>query len=61
MRTTILSLALAFSATVSAVPAIQAAPKLAVRDTPVGTIDCNFCTGMLNFCLQAGDHALNLG
>ncbi|KAF3052293.1 hypothetical protein E8E11_004221 [Didymella keratinophila] len=33
---------------------MQAAPELTVRDTPEGTIDCGFCTGMFDFCVQNG-------
>ncbi|KAJ4405363.1 hypothetical protein N0V91_005313 [Didymella pomorum] len=52
MKISILSLACFFSAAVSAVSAMQAAPELTVRDTPEGAIDCGFCTGMFDFCVQ---------
>lgn len=52
MKITIFSLSLALSAAASTIPAVQAAPELTVRDTPEGTIDCNFCTGMFDFCVQ---------
>lgn len=60
MKITILSLACFFSAAVSAVSAMQAAPELTVRDTPEGTIDCGFCTGMFDFCVQVRDHIPSL-
>lgn len=56
MKITILSLVFTLSVAVPAVPAVQAAPELAVRDTPEGTIDCGFCTGMFDFCVQVRDH-----
>ncbi|KAF2628973.1 hypothetical protein BU25DRAFT_447489 [Macroventuria anomochaeta] len=54
MKITIMPYALALSAAVSAISAAQAAPELVVRDTPQGTIDCNYCTGMLDFCFKNG-------
>ncbi|KAH6629514.1 hypothetical protein C7974DRAFT_394649 [Boeremia exigua] len=54
MKIAILSLALAFSVAASAVPAVQAAPEVAVRNAPQSIIDCNYCTGMLDFCFQNG-------
>lgn len=52
MKATKISLALALSTIVSAVPAMQAAPKLVVRNTAESTLDCSYCTGMLNFCFE---------
>ena len=60
MKITVVSLALALSAAASANPAAQAAPGLLVRDTPTGTIDCNYCTGILDFCFQVGRYILNI-
>lgn len=60
MKIMIPLLALAISAAVSAVPAMQAAPELTVRDTPEGTIDCGFCTGMFDFCVQVCGHISSL-
>ncbi|KAJ4363829.1 hypothetical protein N0V95_000897 [Ascochyta clinopodiicola] len=54
MKPIILSLALILSSVVSAVPALQVLPELVARDTPEGTIDCGYCTGMLDFCFQNG-------
>ena len=60
MKITVVSLALALSAAASANPAAQAASELLVRDTPTGTIDCNYCTGMLGFCFQVGHYILKI-
>ncbi|KAJ4988443.1 hypothetical protein SVAN01_06060 [Stagonosporopsis vannaccii] len=54
MKVNIFSLALAFNAVASAIPTTQAAPGLAARDVAKGTIDCNYCIGMLNFCFENG-------
>jgi hypothetical protein len=60
MKLTILSLALALCAIATAVPATQAAPELTIRDTPESTIDCGFCTGMFDFCVQVHISILSL-
>ena len=52
MKNTILSLALVLSTVVSANPAMQVAPELIVRDTLEGTVDCSYCTDMLDFCFK---------
>ncbi len=52
MKTTVFLLALVFCVVASAIPAMRGASDLAARDMPEGTIDCNYCTGMLNFCFQ---------
>lgn len=58
MKVTILSLTLALSAAVSAIPAVQAVPEFSIRDTPERTIDCSYCTGMLDFCFEVRRHVL---
>lgn len=56
MKITLVSLALALSVTVSSTPAVPAIPELVFRDTPKGTIDCNYCTGILDFCFKVSYH-----
>ena len=56
MKTTSVFLALSLSVAVSATPAAPAAPELIFRDTPKGTIDCNYCTAILNFCFKVRYH-----
>lgn len=52
MKIVFLSLALALTATASAIPGMQIAPKLSTRDVSKTAIDCNYCFGMLNFCYE---------
>ena len=54
MKIAVLSLALALGALTSAFPAVQTAPELIARDMSGGTIDCGYCTGMLDFCFKVG-------
>ncbi len=56
----ILSLALTLGAHVNAIYAIPVAPELVVRDAPENTIDCGYCTGMLDFCFQVSLYSLAL-
>lgn len=60
MKIATVSLVAALSAVAFAVPALQAAPKLDVRDTPEGTIDCSYCAGMLDFCFKVRDNQKQL-
>lgn len=58
MKITILSLVLALGALAATVPAVRIVPEPIARDTPTpdGTIDCSFCTGMLDFCFVVSEH-----
>lgn len=58
MKPIVFSFALALGAATSVLPATQGAPELIIRDSPTGTIDCSYCTGMLDFCFQVSSGAL---
>ncbi|KAF1361505.1 hypothetical protein EJ07DRAFT_112131 [Lizonia empirigonia] len=53
MKISFLSLGLTLAAFASALPPMQAVPALIAR-APEGTIDCGYCTGMLDFCFKNG-------
>ncbi|KZM22478.1 uncharacterized protein EKO05_0000807 [Ascochyta rabiei] len=54
MKITVFSLTLMLGTVVSAAPTLQSIPGLVNRDTPEETIDCGYCTGMLDFCFKNG-------
>jgi hypothetical protein len=60
MKAAILSLAFVLCAIVSAIPAVQAVPEQAARDRSRGTIDCGYCTGMLDFCFKVSHDVIKL-
>ncbi|KAJ8108251.1 hypothetical protein OPT61_g8300 [Boeremia exigua] len=60
MKITILLPALALCVVASAIPATHTAFEPVARDMPAGTIDCNYCTGMLNFCFQCRTDTLKV-